>query len=246
MEDDDEIEMNDLLGHTKDNMISSTEEGTQRKKKNVHQCKPEKRLFARSRLDRCHLLVILVSLFGIIFFAIGIYFYLKRMDTTFEPQKKESKFDRYKDLQIEESSHPANCKSPTMAESNAAGHDCVNDPCFQLMNDSKKNCDWVAKHPNRHCGKQYTTNSLVRDHCPESCDECKATEESSNTESQESRTDNLILDYQMTIVDGVDDKDVYCEDLSQYEEWHNTEITKSDGVMFKVVKQIDHDEASFT
>jgi len=48
------------------------------------------------------------------------------------------------------------------------------------------------------------------------------------------------------IIAGVDDKDIYCEDLSIYQEWHDTKITKADGVMYRVVKQMNHDKTSFT
>ena len=63
---------------------------------------------------------------------------------------------------------------------------------------------------------------------------------------QDIQNDNTNSDNQMTIVDGIDDKDVYCEDLSQYQEWHNTKITLNDGIMYEVVKQMDHDKSAFT
>jgi hypothetical protein len=44
----------------------------------------------------------------------------------------------------------------------------------------------------------------------------------------------------------VDDSDVYCEDLRQYSDWMNATVTKADGPMFKVLKQMDHDPNAFT
>jgi hypothetical protein len=44
----------------------------------------------------------------------------------------------------------------------------------------------------------------------------------------------------------VDEKDVFCEDLSQYQTWHETKVTKKDGVMYKIVKKYNHDSNAFT
>lgn len=68
--------------------------------------------------------------------------------------------------------------------------------------------------------------------------------ETSKTTNNE--TDDKNSNDQMTIVNGIDDKDVYCEDLTQYEEWHRIKITINDGIMYQVVNQMDHDKESFT
>lgn len=44
----------------------------------------------------------------------------------------------------------------------------------------------------------------------------------------------------------VDESDVYCEDLMQYSDWMEATVTKADGPMFNVLKQMDHDPKAFT
>jgi hypothetical protein len=44
----------------------------------------------------------------------------------------------------------------------------------------------------------------------------------------------------------VDEKDVYCEDLSRYEQWYNSSVSKDDGPQFRVINQFDHDRTAFT
>ena len=122
--------------------------------------------------------------------------------------------------------------------------DCFNDPCFHFKLDPIKDCDWVAEKPNKRCSREYTAESLVRDHCPVACGACDSWEKPTHINPLSENT--APLDYEMTIVDGVDDKDVYCEDLSQYDEWHNKKVSKDDGIMFNIVRQMDHDPEAFT
>jgi hypothetical protein len=44
----------------------------------------------------------------------------------------------------------------------------------------------------------------------------------------------------------IDEKDVYCEDLSRYQSWYDAIVTKESGPQFRVVKQYDHDRKAFT
>jgi hypothetical protein len=44
----------------------------------------------------------------------------------------------------------------------------------------------------------------------------------------------------------IDESDVYCEDLLQYSDWIEAKVTKADGPMFTVVKEMDHDPKAFT
>lgn len=229
--DENDIEMKDLLGHPRDKEMSSAEKGIHSMGYTASSETSSQQSKGHSRSSRCYLFVIFISLCSTIFFGINIYLYVQKTDSILEPEKKESKTE--KDEQLE---NLANCKSITMAE---AQKDCFNDPCFHFDLDPTKDCDWVANNPTRRCDKQYTVESLVRDHCPVSCGACDSSE-SPVTDS------SSILDYGMTIVDGVDDKDTYCEDLSQYDEWHHTRVSKDDGVMFKVVRQMDHDPEAFT
>eukprot|EP00533_Pseudo-nitzschia_delicatissima_P004225 CAMPEP_0116085568 /NCGR_PEP_ID=MMETSP0327-20121206/4393_1 /TAXON_ID=44447 /ORGANISM="Pseudo-nitzschia delicatissima, Strain B596" /LENGTH=460 /DNA_ID=CAMNT_0003576565 /DNA_START=97 /DNA_END=1479 /DNA_ORIENTATION=+ len=241
MDGDDEIEMKDLLGHEDDKVMSSAEEGTrQRKKKKKKKQTSWKNVIPPSRMSRCLLFVILVSLFGTVFFGIEVFMYLTGNNDASESVEKEPLKGYIDDL-----SHLIGCKAPTMDQAKVPGtEDCYNDPCFQFENDPEKNCNWVGrqKHPEKICNKQYTADLLVRDLCPGPCDRCEKKEAPKSI----AHIDGLTMDFEMTIVDGVDDRDVYCEDMKQYEVWHNTKITKSDGVMFKVIKQMEHDSNAFT
>ncbi|KAG7346779.1 glutaminyl-tRNA synthetase [Nitzschia inconspicua] len=44
----------------------------------------------------------------------------------------------------------------------------------------------------------------------------------------------------------IDEKDVYCEDLTRYQIWYDATITKADGPQFLVVHQMQHDHKAFT
>mmetsp|Transcript_60871 Transcript_60871/g.149051 ORF Transcript_60871/g.149051 Transcript_60871/m.149051 type:complete len:517 (-) Transcript_60871:64-1614(-) len=44
----------------------------------------------------------------------------------------------------------------------------------------------------------------------------------------------------------VDEAEVYCEDLSQYQDWYDANVTLDDGVMYKVHEKLDHDAKAFT
>mmetsp|Transcript_25731 Transcript_25731/g.28775 ORF Transcript_25731/g.28775 Transcript_25731/m.28775 type:complete len:363 (+) Transcript_25731:475-1563(+) len=44
----------------------------------------------------------------------------------------------------------------------------------------------------------------------------------------------------------IDEKEVFCEDLSQYQKWYDAKVTKADGVKFRIVKEYKHDENAFT
>jgi len=83
---------------------------------------------------------------------------------------------------------------------------------------------------------------LVREVCPVACDNCF----SSDGEEGETKDETESSDSEITIVDGIDDKDVYCEDLSQYQEWYDTKITKDDGVQYRIVEEMSHDQNAFT
>ena len=74
----------------------------------------------------------------------------------------------------------------------------------------------------------------------------KASENSAGGNGDGKHQDSKAIINDENIVHGIDDKEVYCEDLSQYEQWHNTRITKSDGIMYKVVEQMNHDKHSYT
>lgn len=228
------IEMKDLLGHQnkKDNEMSSAEKGIPSMEESSQHSR------GSSRISRCHFFVILISLFSTIFFGMEIFLYVQKTDSVLEPEKKESKGNHVDHEELENLAH---CKPVTMAE---AQQDCFNDPCFHFKLDPIKDCDWVAEKPSKRCNREYTAESLVRDHCPVSCGACDSWKKPAHIDPLSES--NEPLDYKMTIVDGVADKDVYCEDLSQYDAWHNTKVSKDDGIMFNIVRQMDHDPEAFT
>lgn len=105
---------------------------------------------------------------------------------------------------------------------------------------------------------------MIRDVCPVACGDCLIKQkkeiqmdQSSNStdnnvgyvtsEHQVSKTtDEKKSGNEITIAVGIDDKDLYCEDLSQYEEWHKISINKSHGKQYRMVSQMNHDKTSFT
>ena len=98
----------------------------------------------------------------------------------------------------------------------------------------------ASSEPFEREGGWEKSNADGCDNSVENCDDSadKGIDNSLN-ENQESKP----ISEQAAIVD---EKDVFCEDLSQYEKWHEAKVTKGDGVMYTVVKQYKHDKTSFT
>lgn len=193
-----ELEMNNLLGHTED-VMSSVEKGAQHKEARRYTAiSGGKPLTSPKKANGCQILAIFVLLLGIIFFAIDLL-YMSREGTTnmFEQDKKQS----------------PNAKDTEGHKHTTSQH--------------------VPKTSKRSKNKK-----VVHDEDKE--------EQKDLTSQQFKSKEDINSDNQMTIVDGIDDKDVYCEDLSQYQEWHNTKITLNDGIMYEVVNQMDHDKNAFT
>lgn len=44
----------------------------------------------------------------------------------------------------------------------------------------------------------------------------------------------------------VDEAAVFCEDLTQYQDWYDAKVTANDGTMYKVIQKLDHDKNAFT
>lgn len=144
---------------------------------------------------------------------------------------------------------------------------CMDDPNFRFKGDPEKSCSWAAENYVRECIKPQ-----VRNACSSTCGECSVTNDHKRTKhkngegadsgsqpdagtSDQAKVDELQETVvkteesgksQKTIIAGVDDSEVYCEDLTKYEKWHTTKITKNDGEMYQVLKQQTHDKDSFT
>ena len=281
-----EIEMNDLLGHTED-IMSSAEMGAQHKETRSHYAKSKPRSSCLVRINCYYMLVILVFLLGATAFVFDkIYISREGTSTRVEPDKKQSQIMNDKENYKDEASQFDRPKNPGTAKekdelanvSPREGSNCVDDPSFQFRKDPIKNCDWVAKIHMKVCDKRHESGPFVRDACPLACGDCFIEndqeiqiEEIGNRDfgceknplncqnitnaiiedavgehqvSQETNGENN--DDQITIVDGIDDKEIYCEDLSQYQEWHKIKITKNDALMYRIVNQMNHDGKAFT
>lgn len=144
---------------------------------------------------------------------------------------------------------------------------CMDDPDFRFKGDPEKSCSWAAQNYVREC-----INPRVRNACPSTCGECSVTNDHERTKNENGESvdsdsqpgagisDQADIDElqeataktdesdkaQKTIIPGVDDSEVYCEDLTKYEKWHAIKITKDDGKMYQVLKQQTHDKDSFT
>jgi hypothetical protein len=149
---------------------------------------------------------------------------------------------------------------------------CIDDPNFIFRKNPKKNCDWVGQNSARVCNKSYKEDQLVKDFCRVACGDCVIKgggDDDSVVEEEEDQEDVAITSPEQDGLgdDGnnnnnnnkveekeenqepaiiVDEKDVFCEDLSQYQKWHETKVSKKDGVMYKIVKKYDHDSNAFT
>jgi hypothetical protein len=269
-----EIEMNGLLGHTED-IMSSVEKGAQHKEKTDHSAKSGQLLTSPKKTNLCQMLAILVLLLGTIFFAIDrIYMYREGTSNMFERDKKQSQNSKdteehkdttsqqfvpktttkSKDKRVENNgdeeenedlnltSQQFKPKPPKIAESK---NEIANAP-------AKKELDSVDNPSVINLDQGITirdTGDGDGDGDPDK-NSVNSTndnsEDGTGTDQGSKETNDENSDNQMTIVDGIDDKDVYCEDLSQYQEWHNTKITLNDGIMYQVVKQMDHDKNAFT
>lgn len=95
-------------------------------------------------------------------------------------------------------------------------------------------------------------NNIGCDDQAENCDDNTNTSIDDSLEDEENKTspgqdrgdgNNDDKDQQPTIID---DNDVFCEDLSQYQKWYEAKVTKADGVKFRIVKEYKHDENAFT
>ena len=220
---DNEIEMNDLLGHTED-ILSSTEKGAQHDGKADHSNKPAHRLTSRMRMNRYHILVILVVLIGTVAFVVDrIYMPRDEMDALLEADEEmqKAKEEDKTENKIEGSQFGGQDNPEISNGDNAIGN-----------NPSKQEGDHGCDRNPKNCDDSNDTDNTIDDVVEE-----KQEPKPSNDEKSE---------YPATIFDGVDDKDVYCEDLSQYQKWHETKITKNDGKMYRIVKQMNHDKTSFT
>ena len=149
---------------------------------------------------------------------------------------------------------------------------CIDDlTTFIFRGNPKKNCDWVRQNSARVCNKPYKQDHLVKHFCRVACGDCvikgggrdgDAIEVEEGEDQQEvvktspeqdgagddgnniNKVGEKEENQQPAII--VDEKDVFCEDLSQYQKWHETKVTKKDGVMYKIVKQYNHDSNAFT
>jgi len=233
-----EIELKDLLGHS-ESVIQLTEETVAHEKTDG---------FADSRYRRKSLTRtnLHFALFGLIIFLGIIFLLINKISLSHGVFKQNEKHDD--EISPYDGRKPLKAKKAKKEKSKTTNRDCVDDPNFQLENFPEKTCDWITEENknSRLCDQHYDPKSLVRDACPVACGVC-FTQYKKGTEQQDSKeTNHGNSDYQMTIVEGIDDKDVYCEDLTQYEKWHEIKITKNDGIMYQVVKQMDHDKESFT
>jgi hypothetical protein len=138
---------------------------------------------------------------------------------------------------------------------------CIDDLDFIFRRNPKKNCEWVRQNSVRVCNKPYKQDHLVKHFCRVACGDCVIkgggrdgdaieVEEVDQQEvvktspEQDNKVEEKEENQQPAII--VDEKDVFCEDLSQYQKWHETKVTKKDGVMYKIVKQYNHDSNAFT
>jgi len=292
---DNEIEMNDLLGHAEDVVLSTTEKGARHDGiiKKAGPAKPgsnKQWLISRMRMNRYRILVvIIIVLIGTVIFMVdriymsreGIMDTLLETDENTQKAKEEDKIEGQDHHKIDN-----NDKNNAIGDdkpSKQAG-DCIDDPDFRFKNKPRKNCDWVGQNQERVCDKSYKGNKLVRDVCPVACGDCFIKEDDQENQinnvtvsgdddgcdrNPENCNDNSIIkddvveedqeskaindekkgdEHQTSTIgdNDVDDRDVYCEDLSQYQRWHETKITKKDGAMYRVLKQMNHDQTSFT
>lgn len=257
---DEEIEMNDLLGHAEEIVSSSSVENDQDpRRQEQDQDKgigpgvglgKQQRRKDRRQMNCCLILVITILLMGTVFYlANRIYFARAQMDgllETYEKDKKQVNVDAEHDIDVESTEivdnnyynfNATNAQNEALVAEDPSKQpdNCIDDPDFRLRNNPKRNCDWVAQNHNKVCSRQ-----RVKQNCPVACGDCVGV----RVKSEGKNNENTKI--QSTIVAGIDDQDTYCEDLSQYKEWHEIRISKDDGKMFNVVKQMTHDKGSFT
>jgi len=230
-----ELEMNDLLGHTED-VMSSVEKGAQHKEARRYTAiSGGKPLTSPKKANGCQILAIFVLLLGTIFFAIDLL-YMSREGTTnmFEQDKKQS--PNAKDTEGHKHTTSQHVpKTSKRSKNKKVVHDEDKEEQKDLTSQQFKSKAPKIAEPENEIANAPAKKEL------DSVDDPSVINLDQDIQSEDINSDN-----QMTIVDGIDDKDVYCEDLSQYQEWHNTKITLNDGIMYEVVNQMDHDKNAFT
>ena len=111
-----EIEMNDLLGHTED-IMSSAEMGAQHKETRSHYAKSKPRSSCLVRINCYYMLVILVFLLGATAFVFDkIYISREGTSTRVEPDKKQSQIMNDKENYKDEASQFDRPKNPGTAK----------------------------------------------------------------------------------------------------------------------------------
>mmetsp|Transcript_25584 Transcript_25584/g.70399 ORF Transcript_25584/g.70399 Transcript_25584/m.70399 type:complete len:480 (-) Transcript_25584:8-1447(-) len=257
-----EIEMNDLLGHS-EAIVSEEHDDEDRGKYSIQdqgtmRSESERLIHSRTNMTQCRIIVILFLLIGTASVMMD-RFYLSHEETADpfwemdEEKEAVNPDDAIEGLQIGESS------GDEVGNRAKESGDCIDDPDFRVGDMATKHCDWVGQHHDRVCRR-----NRVQKHCPVACNRCSGGDpgtgaNSDEPDGSESNIDNVstapdeskgINDEKnedpTTIVAGIDDKDVYCEDLSRYNEWHQVRISKDDGKKFNAVEQMNHDQQSFT
>eukprot|EP00534_Pseudo-nitzschia_fraudulenta_P002594 CAMPEP_0201120398 /NCGR_PEP_ID=MMETSP0850-20130426/4459_1 /ASSEMBLY_ACC=CAM_ASM_000622 /TAXON_ID=183588 /ORGANISM="Pseudo-nitzschia fraudulenta, Strain WWA7" /LENGTH=454 /DNA_ID=CAMNT_0047386521 /DNA_START=151 /DNA_END=1512 /DNA_ORIENTATION=- len=246
---DKDIEMVDLLGNTDaEDVRLAKERGAGYHDKTDHGLASARGITFRFRRNWHSFLLVFVVLMGTItFFVNQIYFSHNGSGAT---------------IGIDEDKTNQKIKLGYIPSKQAS--DCIDDPEFQFKSNPEKNCDWASQNHKKVCDKKHKPNVLIRYVCPVACGDCLIKQnkeiqmdQSSNStdnnveyvtsEHQVSKTtDEKKSGNEITIVDGIDDKDLYCEDLSQYEGWHKISINKSHGKQYRMVSQMNHDKTSFT
>ena len=239
---DEEIEMNDLLGHAEEIVSPSSVEKDQDPRRQEQEqdkgigpgagSRQQRRRKYRRRTNCCFTLVMTVLLIGTVFYlADRIYFSRAQMDGLLETYEEEIGDNDYYNYNF----NTTNVQNEALVveDPSKQPENCIDDPDFRLRNNPERNCDWVAQNHDRVCDR-----NNVKQHCPVACGDCV------RVKSKENNDENTEI--LSTIVAGIDDQDTYCEDLSLYKEWHETRISKDDGKMFKVVEKMTHDKNSFT
>lgn len=223
------------------------------------------RLPTRSRRNRICLIVLMISVILII-----AVIYVGDRTHNITSNENESMQQVKNDETAKDDSHSddSNAVDGNNNKSPKQLGNCIDDLGFIFRRNPKKNCDWVRQNSARVCNKPYKQDHLVKHFCRVACGDCVikgggrdgdaievedqqevvktspeqdgAGDDGNSNNKVEEKEENQ----QPAII--VDEKDVLCEDLSQYQKWHETKVTKKDGVMYKIVKQYNHDSNAFT
>jgi hypothetical protein len=174
------------------------------------------RLPTRSRRNR-RCLIVLLS----VILIIAVVYVVDRTHNSLEPFERESGFVE-NDVPNENENENENMQQVNKDETAEPNSHFDDDSKINNDNNNSSNSNEAATTPEQDgVGDDGNNNN-------------------SNNNTVETEEDNQ----QPAII--VDEKDVFCEDLSQYQKWHETNVTKKDGVMYKIVKKYNHDSNAFT